>query len=175
MVSHVIDERDASVNQLEAGRTARTTLEQSPRRYLVVANLTVCGQQLAAKVQECLRAGPCSFHVVVPASADPHRMTWTEEEVLLSARRRLKQAVAMFRAMGAEVSGEVGDWTPALAIEDTLRGREFDEIIVSTLPPGLSRWIRLDLPNRVARRFDLPVSHVISPIDGLSDRDKGAA
>jgi hypothetical protein len=40
---------------------------------------------------------------------------------------------------------------------------------VSTLAPGFSRWIRLDPARRVAHRFGLPVSHVvshvISPID----------
>lgn len=168
MVLRVSDERDLGINPVDRGRTAPTTTEKFPRRYLVVANRTVCGQQLATKVQQRLRAGPCSFHVVVPASPEPHRMTWTEEDVLLAARRRLNQALAMFRALGAEVSGEVGDWTPMLAIQDAVRTQAFDEIIVSTLPPGPSRWILLDLPNRVARRFGLPVSHVISPIDDPS-------
>jgi hypothetical protein len=71
----------------------------------------------------------------------------------------------MFRALGADVCGEVGDWSPMLAIEDALMTREFDEIIVSTLPTGSSRWLRMDLAHRVAHRFGLPVSHVISRID----------
>jgi hypothetical protein len=132
------------------------------RRLRVVANLTVCGEQLATLVAQRLAAGPCSFHLVVPSAPDPHEPTWTEEAVRLAARHRLDQALSVFRALGADVSGEVGDWTPLLAIEDALRTREFDEIIVSTLPPGASRWLRLDLPNRVAR-FGLPVTHVISP------------
>jgi hypothetical protein len=101
----------------------------------------------------------------VPAAAEPHGMTWTEEGVRRAAGHRLDEAIAAFRALGADVSGEVGDWTPLLAIDDAIRTSEFDEIIVSTLPPGISRWLRLDLPHRVAHRFALPVSHVISPID----------
>jgi hypothetical protein len=143
----------------------RTATERVPRRYLVVANLRVSGDGLAATIEQRLRAGPCTFHVVVPASADPHAMTWTEEEVMRLAGHRLDQAVRVFRNLRTEVSGEVGDWTPLLAIEDALRTRRFDEIILSTLPPGLCRWIRLDMPRRIARRFGLPVSHVVSSVD----------
>lgn len=144
--------------------SARSGSHASLRRYLVVANLTVCGDQLAAEIRQRVQARPCSFHVVVPASAEPHGLTWTEEDVQRAARHRLDHALSAFRALGADVSGEVGDWTPVLAIEDALRTRAFDEIIVSTLAPGLSRWIRLDLPHRVTHRFGLPVTHVISPI-----------
>jgi GABA permease len=134
----------------------------------VVANLTVCGDQLAAAVKERLRDGPCSFTVIVPASADPHTMTWTESDVLWAARDRLDRALRVFRALGADATGDVGDWTPLLAVEDALRAGRFDEIIVSTLAPGLSHWIRLDLPHRVARRFGLPMSHVVSPPDAAA-------
>lgn len=155
--------------------SARTERHRGFRRYLVVANLTVCGEQLAAEVRQRVQAGPCSFYVVVPASAEPHGMTWTEQDVRRAARRRLNQALSLFRALGADVSGEVGDWTPVLAIDDALRTRKFDEIIVSTLAPGFSRWIRRDLPHRVANRFGLPVSHVISPIDSTGGDHEVAA
>jgi hypothetical protein len=48
------------------------------------------------------------------------------------------------------------------AIDDALRRHAVDEIIISTLPPGLSRWLRQDLVHRVTRRFDLPVRHVVT-------------
>lgn len=121
-----------------AGPSAPREQDKPPRRYLVVANLTACGEQLAGKIRRSLRAGPCRFHLVVPASADPRRLTWTEGEVVQAARTRLKQALSVFRALGADVSGEVGDCSPMRAIEDTLLAREFDEIVVSTLPGILS-------------------------------------
>src|SRR5689334_8369278 len=58
--------------------------------------------------------------------------------------------------------GAVGDANPVLAIADLVRDREFDEILLSTLPPGPSRWLRQDLPHRVERRFGLPVTHVVA-------------
>jgi hypothetical protein len=132
------------------------------RRYLVVGNVTLAGETQMNKVRECLAAGPCRFHLVVPASPSPHTLTWTEEQARATARRRLDQALAAFGALGAEVTGEVGDGMPLLAIDDACRVRVFDEVIVSTLPPRMSRWLKLDLPHRVANRFGLPVTHLIA-------------
>jgi hypothetical protein len=41
-------------------------------------------------------------------------------------------------------------------------------IILFTLPPGLSRWLHQDLPRRVARRFGLPVRHVVAPFEPIA-------
>jgi hypothetical protein len=143
-------------------RSEIQTTEEPVRRYLVVGNLTVGGDSVAAQVLDCMAAGPCRFFVLVPASPpDPRSLTWSEEETYASARMRLVSALARFRALGAEVEGEVGDGMPLLAIEDALRARAFDEIILSTLPPGRSRWLKLDLLHRLASRFRLPIRHVV--------------
>ena len=51
--------------------------------------------------------------------------------------------------MGAEADGEVGDRDPVMAVRDAMRGREVDEVIVSTLPKGMSRWLGEDVPSRL--------------------------
>jgi hypothetical protein len=130
------------------------------RSYLVVANQTLVGEHLITKVRECMAAGPCRFHVVVPATP-PSDHAWTEGEARALAESRLNAALARFREMGAEADGAVGDQNPLLAIADALRGERFDEIILSTLPTGASRWLKLDLPRRAADRFRLPLTHVI--------------
>jgi hypothetical protein len=33
---------------------------------------------------------------------------------------------------------------------------------VSTFPPGLSRWLKGELPNQLRRRTRLPVHHVVA-------------
>ena len=48
------------------------------------------------------------------------------------------------------------------AIRDAVENESFDEILLSTLPPGPSAWIRQDLPHRVKKAFDLPVTHLIA-------------
>ena len=132
------------------------------RRYLVVANRTLGGEHLKAKIRECMAAGPCEFYVLVPATHDPGIMTWTEGHDHALAERRLVDGLARLAELGATGDGEVGDPNPVQAISDVLLREQFDEIILSTLPPGVSRWLKQDLPHRVERDFSLPVSHVIA-------------
>ncbi len=134
-------------------------------RYLVVANQTLGGEHLVARVRECLASGACSFHLVVPATPPQDHSTWTEGGATDIARQRLDAALERFRALGAEADGEVGDANPILAIEDAVRTEEFDAIILSTLPPGASRWLKRDLPHQVEARFAVPLIHVIAESD----------
>lgn len=126
------------------------------RSYLVVANQTLGGEHLTTKMRECLAARPCRFHVVVPASPPQQHVVWTEGEARAIAQRRLERALTRFRDIGADADGEVGDANPLLAIADALRRQPFDEIILSTLPPGPSRWLKLDLPHRWRATFAFP-------------------
>ncbi len=132
------------------------------RRYLVVANQTLGGEALLDKMRELVSHEECSFHVVVPATPPQNHLTWTEGTARAAAQERLDRALESFRAIGAHATGEVGDWRPMNAVLDTLRERPFDDVIVSTLPHGLSRWIRQDLPHRIARVIGRPVIHVVA-------------
>jgi len=140
-------------------------------RYLVVANRTLAGTQLLEALTELTARGPCAFHVVVPAE---HHVghAWTEGEARAAAADRLEHALARFGALDAEIAGEVGDADPALAVEDVLQrpGPPFDAIVVSTLPPGPSRWLKLDLPNRLQGRTGLRVIHVIGHPEPVGTR-----
>lgn len=131
------------------------------RRYLVVANQTLGGEHLAMKVKELLAEGPCRFHILVPATVPADHAVFTEGEAGALAQRRLDDALARFRDMGAEADGEVGDASPFEAIADALRDEDFDAIVLSTLPVGASRWLKQDLPSRVERSFGLPVTHIV--------------
>ena len=133
------------------------------RRYLVVANQTLCGERLLAEIHRRAAAGPCQFHVVVPATHARDHMVWTEGHDRVIAHGRLTEALERFRADGVVVDGEVGDASPIAAIGDVIRREPpFDELILSTLPPGMSRWIRQDLPHRIERVFDLPITLVVA-------------
>lgn len=135
-------------------------------RMLVVANQTLGGDALLDLLRQRVDEGECSIHVLVPAGAPVDQWAWhVETEDMELAEQRLQAAIERFSALGAPVDGEVGDARPTDAILDVLRRHDFDEIILSTLPPGLSRWLHLDLPNRVQSHFGLPVSHVVGPED----------
>ena len=137
-------------------------------RYLVVANQTLGAEQLSRKVRECQGAGPCTFHLLVPATPPHDHLTWVEGEAATIARDRLDLALVRLRKLGVSVDGAIGDPNPLLAIGDALRDAEFDHIILSTLPAGVSRWLKMDLPSRVEAAFGLPVSHIISPASSSS-------
>ncbi len=87
------------------------------------------------------------FHVVVPLPAGGD---------LTAARERLEVQLGLLQNLGVQASGEIGDSDPLAAIEFALRHEPASEIILSTLPPGRSRWLRSNLPSGVARRIDLP-------------------
>jgi hypothetical protein len=131
-------------------------------RYLVVANQTLGGDHLLDQVRDCLRDGPCRFHIVVPAT---HPLgSWTEGAVRSAARQRLEVALDRFAKAGIEATGEVGDPSPILAVKDALLAGTYDVIILSTLPPGVSKWLKKDLPHRLVT-LGLPVIHVSARLE----------
>jgi hypothetical protein len=132
------------------------------RHYLVVANQTLGGEPLLTHIREAMSLGACAFHLVVPATPAKEHLTYTEGEARALAEGRLQDGLTRLRAEGASVTGEVGDPSPMQAIDDAVRHEEFDEMILSTFPPSISRWVKLDLPQRVKRRYGIPVTHVVS-------------
>jgi hypothetical protein len=133
------------------------------RRYLVVSNQTLSSEALVERIRSCLAAGPSHFHVVVPATHAQDHMTWTEGHDRAIARQRLETALERLADLGADADGEVGDPRPLDAVRDAVReNAPFDEIILVTLPPGLSRWLHQDLPHRVERAIGLPLTHVVA-------------
>ena len=125
---------------------------------LVVANRTLPGQELAAAVRERVAEGERTFYVLVPLTPVPHGAVWDEQESAEAARGRLAAFLGVLRHQGVEAEGEIGDRDPLQAIRDVLRARAVDEIILSTLPAGISRWLQMDVPSRLAREIDLPIT-----------------
>jgi nucleotide-binding universal stress UspA family protein len=128
---------------------------------LVVANQTAESDQLLEALRERAERGPCKFHLLVPAI--PHGASWAMDMHSggAEAEEHLKRAVERYREAGLEVDdGKIGDPDPVAAVQDAVNFKEFDEIIVSTLPRRTSRWLKLDLPHRVERSCGKPVTHV---------------
>jgi hypothetical protein len=131
---------------------------------LVVAHQTAATQPLLDAVKERAAGGEATFHLVVPRQ--PHGLAkvldpeeYGEEE----AKRVLDDALPKLSAVvGHEVSGSIGDSEPLAAIQDAINMGDYDEVIISTLPLGISRWLRLDLISK-ARALGLPVTHVLAP------------
>ena len=76
------------------------------------------------------------------------------------AERRLEQMLETIRAAGGDADGVLGGTDPAEAVRQVLRDQSFDEVIISTLPSDISRWLRVGLPGRVARMTRTPVTTI---------------
>jgi hypothetical protein len=145
------------------------------RRYLIVANQTLGGDQLSAKLAEYMRGGPCRFYLVAPVTQTEASDQWVagglDGGVIPGAYKiartlaagRLQQELNRLREAGADADGEVVDPHPIDAIRKLASREEIDEIIVSTLPRRLSRWMAMDLPHRTRRATKLPVTHISGP------------
>lgn len=154
-------------------------------RVLVVVNQTVGSVALKEALLERHRAGAV-FHVVVPTtgSSELERLAALccdplggpmavipelreEESPEQRANQRLGEQLALLAGMGATATGELGDEDPVTAVRAALRRWPADEVVLSTLPAGLSRWLALDLPSRLARRCGLPVTTVVAGTTGV--------
>jgi hypothetical protein len=117
---------------------------------LVVANVTATSDDLLEALRARAERGACRFTLLVPGSG-------------AEARSRLETALAGMRKAGLKkVEGRVGDPDPVVAVMELWDPMEFDEILVSTLPTGASRWLGLDLPHRLEKLTAVTVRHVIS-------------
>lgn len=132
-----------------------------PVHVLVVAHQTAATPGLLDAVRQRAQRGPARFHLVVPQQAHGmHKLVDPEDTGVDEARRVLEVALPRLTAeAGSEVTGSVGDAEPLSAIQDAVNLGDYDEIIISTLPLGISRWLKLDLVSK-ARGLGLPVTHV---------------
>ncbi len=132
-----------------------------PTRVLVVAHKTAATQPLLDAVRERARRGPATFALLVPNAAHGlHKVVDAEDQGAGDAQQVLDDALPRLgQAAGAEVEGIIGDPDPSAAVQDAINLRGFDEIIISTLSPKVSRWLKLDLPSKVAG-MGLPVTTV---------------
>jgi GABA permease len=148
------------------------------RRYLIVANQTLDSDQLMHVIAD--RTGsedPAEFRLVVPATpvkdlasnavAIPMpvmggtlNLPHPPAEAQKLAQAKLDAALKKLAAAGVTASGAVSDPDPMHGVEAAMAEGTYDEIIVVTLPSRFSHWLHTDLPDRLAHRFHVPVTHV---------------
>lgn len=148
-------------------------------RYLIVANQTLGGEELTEKVSVRIEHGEGQFYVVVPLSepetevpasiphdpafrmpVDPESADDAHEEARRRSEHRLRAMIDKVVALGGQAEGEIGAPDPFKAAQQVLEGERFEEVIISTLPVGISRWVKMDLPSRIQRVVDCPVTTV---------------
>jgi methylmalonyl-CoA mutase cobalamin-binding subunit len=152
---HVVDKiRDAAGDTPVEHIVVDLESESGPKNVLVVANETVVGDPLLARIRERASRGAASFLIISPQS-DPNQADHPEAE------RRLRRALTILRAEGIDVHGQVAHPDPYTAAIHAVEDERVDEIIVSTFAPSRSPWLRRDLIQRLHKQTGLPVEHVV--------------
>jgi hypothetical protein len=134
-----------------------------PARVLVVAHRTAATPQLLGAVAERAETGPARFTLLVPRVAHGlHRVVDPEDTTDVEAQMVLELALPLLEeAAGGPVDGKIGDPNPADAIHDAMNIDGYDEIIISTLPARVSRWLRADLPSKL-KPLGVPITTFIA-------------
>jgi GABA permease len=154
------------------------------KRYLIVANQTLAGEFIPRLVAERVAAGPAEFHLLVPATrsketqrlmtgvADPMSgyTVVAPEDISVARDRDREQArerLATFLDRLSDhrdvLTSEIAGHDPYAAVARVMERSSFDEIIISTLPTSVSRWLKMDLPSRIERTYSVPVVVVNPP------------
>jgi hypothetical protein len=136
-------------------------MESSAARILVVANKTAATPSLLEAVRERAARGPCEFTLLVPNTTHGlHKVVDPEDQSQSEAEAVIELALPLLEdAAGGSVDAMIGVPEPLAAIQDAVHLHGFDELIISTLPTRVSKWLKLDLPHKAAG-LGLPVTTV---------------
>jgi hypothetical protein len=124
------------------------------RQVLVVANVTATSGELLDALKDRAAREPASFTLLVPATPFHGGRT--------AASAQVQEAVSVLSESGLEVGGGVGDGDPLVAVAEAWDPMRYDEIIVSTLPMSVSKWLHADLPRRIEKLTGALVTHVVA-------------
>jgi hypothetical protein len=117
----------------------------------VLANIIAMSDDLLAALSARAATGPVTFTVILQSFGTRRA----------DAQDRLRRVIERLRAAGLEVAGSVGHCDPIVAVSEAWDPGRYDEIIVSTLPMRVSKWLHAGLPERIAQRTGAPVTHVV--------------
>ena len=142
------------------------------RRILVIANETVGGSELLARIRQLGEGVQAHVLVVSPALNTPLRHLASDEDpARAAAQERLERSLSRLEQEGIEAHGEVGDGDPLQAIDDALRTFGADEIVISTHPEGRSNWLERGVVTGARERYVVPIHHVV--VDLEAERERG--
>jgi hypothetical protein len=150
---------------------SESDMRPEPKKVLVVATRTAACPELVDVLRDRAVQEQATFTLLVPAT--PYGWAWLADMYSggVDAERYLDAASKRYADAGIEIeSAQLGDPDPVAAVMDAVHFARYDEIIVSTLPRHLSKWLRLSLPHRLRSVSGLPVTHVVGTQTRLVER-----
>ncbi len=121
---------------------------------LVVASVTATSRELLQALRERSESGAMAVTLVLPAPPFGEGRS--------AAKGRLSEALASLHDDGLAADGHLGSPDPMVAVAAAWDPNRYDEIIVSTLPAAVSKWLGADLPRRIERHTGAIVTHVVA-------------
>lgn len=137
-------------------------------RVLIMANQTLESGELIERLREIDPDGSGEYFVCVPANpidtgqADYKGAVYLWEATAEAAQRRLDDMLAIIRGAGLSAEGALGDYRPLRAMAEAVDSFRPDQLVIVTLPPEESMWLRFEMVERASEQYDMPVTHVVA-------------
>jgi hypothetical protein len=152
-------------------------------KVLIVASQTIGSAELTQAVKQRIVDG-ARFHLLVPVPPTPPSAISVGLAAVESAatafmvlpdlralaEERLQAGLEWLRGLDADATGEVGLVDTVAAVVGVVEREQIDEIVVSTLPSRISKWLRQDLPHKIEKHVTVPVTVVTA---STSTADEG--
>jgi hypothetical protein len=152
-------------------------------KVLIVASQTIGSAELTQAVKQRIVDG-ARFHLLVPVPPTPPSAISVGLAAVESAatafmvlpdlralaEERLQAGLEWLRGLDADATGEVGLVDTVAAVVGVVERDQIDEIVVSTLPSRISKWLRQDLPHKIEKHVTVPVTVVTA---STSTADEG--
>lgn len=135
-------------------------------KYLVVAHQTIARRELLDRLEVIAAADETAwFTLLVPATHPQHLLVWEPGTGREIAERRVEEAKGVFRDAKLHLTrASVGDSAPMRALREELDEHPdtYASVIFCTLPPGVSKWLGLDVLAEVSDFLKIPVEHIVA-------------
>jgi hypothetical protein len=125
--------------------------KQGRRMVVVIGNHTLHSDALRDRLRAIVAGGDVDLHVVVPVRSDD------ELDIGFWRGRALAERIL---EPGVELTVDVGVDAPVPLVQKAVHGAHIDEIILSTLPEGVSRWLHADVAEHLRHALHVPVEVV---------------
>jgi hypothetical protein len=132
-------------------------------KYLLIAHYDGDHTPVNNLVRQLGQDKNATFNLIVPATPPETRdWTWSEQEAYEVAKRRLDQMMRELQETGANITGEVVNYSVLGAVDEALQKDTYDEIIFGSEPGERARPTLAEMEQHVKQIKPTPIRHVVA-------------